>query len=57
MKNTLNLAANFRQIAWVVKDIAAAEKVFIETIGIEKFFYMENLSAKVTEGTYLGRPR
>lgn len=56
MKNTLNLAPNFCQIAWVVKDIAAAEKFFIETMGIEKFFRMENLSAKDTEGTYSGKP-
>ena len=56
MKNTLNLASNFCQIAWVVKDIATAEKFFIETMGIEKFLRMENLSAKDTEGTYLGKP-
>jgi hypothetical protein len=56
MKNTFNLASKFCQIAWVVKDIAVAEKFFIETMGIEKFLRMENLSAKDTEGTYLGKP-
>jgi hypothetical protein len=50
------IAQKFCQIAWVVKDIAAAEKFFIETMGVEKFFRMENLSAKDTEGTYLGKP-
>ncbi|MHB8746825.1 MAG: hypothetical protein ACYC7I_09950 [Gammaproteobacteria bacterium] len=50
------LASNFCQIAWVVKDIAAAERFFIETMGVEKFLRMENLSAKDTEGTYLGKP-
>lgn len=48
MKDSLKLALNFCQIAWVVKDIAAAEKFFIETMGIEKFLRMENLSAKDT---------
>jgi hypothetical protein len=56
MKNTAKLASKFCQIAWVVKDIAAAEKFFIETMGIEKFMRMENISAKETEGTYLGQP-
>jgi len=50
------LAPKFCQIAWVVSDIEAAEKFFIETMGIERFLHMENLSAKDTEGTYLGKP-
>ena len=56
MKNIPNLASSFCQVAWAVKDIAAAERFFIETMGIEKFFRLENLSAKDTEGTYLGKP-
>ena len=56
MKKSLKLASSFCQTAWVVKDIAAAEKFFIETMGVEKFLRMENLSAKDTEGTYLGKP-
>jgi hypothetical protein len=56
MNNTNMLASNFCQVAWVVKDIAAAEKFFIETMGIKKFLRMENISAKDTEGTYLGKP-
>lgn len=56
MNMKLNLASKFCQIAWVVKNIEAAEKYFIETMGVEKFLRMENLSAKDTEGTYLGRP-
>lgn len=50
------LAPNFCQIAWVVKDIAAAENFFSQTIGIKKFFHLDNLAAKDTEGTYLGQP-
>jgi methylmalonyl-CoA/ethylmalonyl-CoA epimerase len=50
------LAPAFCQIAWVVKDRVAAEKFFVETMGIPKFMHMDNLSAKDTEGTYRGRP-
>jgi hypothetical protein len=50
------IAPGFCQVAWVVKDIAAAEKFFIETMGIRRFMHMENLAAKDTEGTYLGKP-
>jgi Glyoxalase/Bleomycin resistance protein/Dioxygenase superfamily len=50
------IAPGFCQVAWVVKDIAAAEKFFIETMGIDRFMRMENLAAKDTEGTYLGKP-
>ncbi|MCW8331420.1 VOC family protein [Photobacterium sp. SDRW27] len=55
MKSPL-LAPAFCQIAWVVNDISAAEKFFVETVGIEKFYRMENLSAVDTAGTYLGKP-
>lgn len=54
--NASVLAPNFCQVAWVVKDIAAAEKFFVDTIGVEKFMHFENLAAKDTEGTYLGQP-
>ena len=51
----LNLASAFCQICWVVKDIAAAEKFFVETIGIRKFMRFERLAANETEGTYRGK--
>ena len=50
------LAPNFCQVAWVVKDIAAAEKFFTQIMGVEKFLHLDNLAAKDTEGTYLGQP-
>ena len=53
--NAPELAPNFCQVAWVVKDIAAAEKFFIETMGIKKFFKMENFAAKDSQGTYRGQ--
>ena len=53
---TPTLAPSFCQIAWVVQDIKAAEKFFMETMGIERFFKIEGLAAKDTEGTYRGEP-
>ena len=50
------LAPAFCQVAWVVRDLAAAEKFFVETMGISRFLHMDNLAAKDTEGTYLGKP-
>lgn len=50
------LAPSFCQISWVVKDIAAAERFFIETMGVEKFMHFDTLVAEDTEGTYLGKP-
>ena len=50
------LAPAFCQVAWVVRDMAAAEKFFVDTIGVKRFMHMDNLAAKDTEGTYLGKP-
>ena len=50
------IAPGFCQVAWVVKDIVAAEKFFVETMGIGRFMHMENLAAKDTDGTYHGKP-
>jgi hypothetical protein len=50
------LAPAFCQVAWVVRDIVAAEKFFMETIGVTRFMKMENLSARDTAGTYMGKP-
>ncbi len=50
-----NLASKFCQVSWTVKDIDAAEKFFVETMGVEKFMHM-NVNARDTEGTYLGKP-
>ncbi|MCP9915865.1 hypothetical protein [Cyanobium sp. ATX 6F1] len=50
------LAPVFCQVAWIVRDRSAAEKFFVETKGIRRFMHMEDLAAKDTEGTYLGKP-
>ena len=55
MKKPL-LAPAFCQVAWVVRDMAAAERFFVETMGVSRFMHMDNLAAKDTEGTYLGKP-
>src|SRR5258706_4995669 len=50
------IAPAFFQVAWVVRDIAATEDFFVETMGISRFMHMDNLAAKDTEGTYMGKP-
>jgi len=47
---------HFGQVAWVVKDIAATERFFRETMGVPRFLKMENLRAQDLEGTYYGQP-
>lgn len=46
---------NFAQIAWVVPDIAAAERFFQGTLGVSGFRRM-NVRAAEVEGTYHGEP-
>ncbi len=50
------LAPSFCQVAWVVRDIEASEKFFRKLMGVPKFLRFNNLSAKDTNGTYLGKP-
>ena len=51
-----SFGSRFAQIAWVVKDIQAAEKFFKEVIGVPNFVKMENLQAADLEGKYYGKP-
>ncbi len=53
---TSMLAPAFCQVAWVVRDIARAERFFVDMIGVPRFLKMENLAARDTQGTYLGKP-
>lgn len=46
----------FTQIAWVVKDIKAAERFFRETMGIGNLSKAEITRLKEFEGTYYGEP-
>ena len=40
------LGSGFTQVAFVVKEITAAERFFLETIGVRRFWKMENLRVK-----------
>jgi predicted mannosyl-3-phosphoglycerate phosphatase (HAD superfamily) len=44
------------QIAWVVKDIKAAERMFRETMGISNFSKPDIIRLKDFEGTHYGKP-
>ena len=46
----------FTQIAWVVKDIRAAERMFRETMGIRNFSEAEIIRLAEFEGTHYGVP-
>lgn len=46
----------FTQIAWVVKDIKATERIFRETMGISNFSETEIIRLAEFEGTHYGEP-
>jgi methylmalonyl-CoA/ethylmalonyl-CoA epimerase len=46
----------FTQIAWVVKDIKATERIFREAMGINNFSKPEIIRLEEFEGTYYGEP-
>jgi len=50
------LAPRFVQVAWVVRDIDAAEAFFKKIMGVPKFLQFRSLKAKDTNGTYMGKP-
>ncbi len=50
------LAPHFVQVAWVVRDIDAAEAFFKKIMGVPKFLQFRSLKAKDTNGTYMGKP-
>lgn len=54
--STTLFGKHFAQVAWVVPDIEATAKFFQETMGVPRFFKMENLRAQDLEGTYNGQP-
>ena len=49
-----HLAAGHHQVAFVVRDIAAAERFFIEKMGLPGFFRIEDIP--IYESLYRGRP-
>ncbi len=51
-----SFGSHFTQVAWVVKDIKAAERFFRDVMGVDNFDKVENLRAQEFEGTYYGKP-
>lgn len=51
-----SFGSHFGQVAWVVKDIKAAERIFCDVFGVKNFTKLENLRAVDHEGTYMGKP-
>ena len=51
-----SLDLQFAQIAWVVRDIKAAEKFFQETMGMDNFSKTQTTRLRDFEGTYYGEP-
>lgn len=51
-----SFGSHFSQVAWVVKDIHAAEKFFTDIAGVAGFVKMENLQAKELQGLHYGEP-
>jgi methylmalonyl-CoA/ethylmalonyl-CoA epimerase len=49
-------AAELTQVAWVVKDIAIAENLFKNLIGVSNFGSPVTIHAQEFEGTYYGKP-
>jgi len=50
------LPLEFHQISWLVRDIDVAERFFIDTVGVPKFFKLQAIRAADMQGTYKGRP-
>jgi methylmalonyl-CoA/ethylmalonyl-CoA epimerase len=56
MVTKTSFGLQFTQIAWVVKDIKATERIFREAMGINNFSKPEIIRLGEFEGTYYGEP-
>jgi methylmalonyl-CoA/ethylmalonyl-CoA epimerase len=56
MVTKTSFGLQFTQIAWVVKDIKATERIFREAMGINNFSKPEIIRLEEFEGTYYGEP-
>ncbi len=50
------IGSKLHQVAFVVKDIAAARKFFNEKLGVPRFYVMDDFSDRVKDKTYRGKP-
>ena len=45
-----------QQVAFVVKDLAAAQEFFNRKMGVPRFYVIEDFGLKVADRTFRGRP-
>jgi catechol 2,3-dioxygenase-like lactoylglutathione lyase family enzyme len=47
---------SLEQVAFVVKDLGAAQKFFSQSMGIPRFYVIENFGRRATDKTFRGHP-
>jgi hypothetical protein len=47
---------SLEQVAFVVRDLAAAQKFFGQSMGIPRFYVIDNFGSRATAKTFRGRP-
>ncbi len=50
------VGGGLQQVAFVVKDLAAAQEFFNRTMGVPRFYVIEDFGRKATATTFRGRP-
>jgi methylmalonyl-CoA/ethylmalonyl-CoA epimerase len=50
------VGTGLHQVAFVVRDIATAQRFFNEKMGVPRFFVIEDFGDRVTEKTFRGKP-
>src|SRR5437899_10611657 len=47
---------SLEQVAFVVRDLGAAQKFFSQSMGIPRFYVIENFGSRATDKTFRGQP-
>ncbi len=47
---------SLEQVAFVVRDLGAAQRFFSQSMGIPRFYVIENFGSRATDKTFRGRP-
>jgi methylmalonyl-CoA/ethylmalonyl-CoA epimerase len=47
---------SLEQVAFVVRDLVAAQRFFKQSMGIARFYVIENFGSRATDKTFRGRP-
>jgi catechol 2,3-dioxygenase-like lactoylglutathione lyase family enzyme len=50
------VGGSLQQVAFVVRDLGAAEKFFTQSMGIPRFYVIEHLGSRATDKTFRGHP-